>query len=129
MFMLAALLATADPMVAPLVERFRISVPDAREVRDLQVCQPRKASRDGRSFLLDVALSRPHAPRQYFVAKWRDGRVVQLIPYGVDSSVGENAGLDTLVLHSTERRFEPCRWVPKAELEAAWLALEGDQPQ
>lgn len=124
MIILAALLAAADPGLVPLLERFRLSVPDAREASDLQVCPPRKIDRDGWPVLTDVALSRPRAPRQYFVAKWKAGRVVQLIPYGVDSSAGEASGFETIALRATERRFEPCRWISPAELDAAWAEVD-----
>lgn len=124
MIALLALAAAATTPIAPLLERVRVSVPDAREVHDLQVCQPRKISRDGRKFLTDVALSRPREPRRFYVATWKDGRVDSLSVYPIDSSVGPTAGFATMILRSTERKFEACRWVPAVELAAGWAALD-----
>lgn len=121
--------AIAEPALAPLLERIRLTVPDAREVRDLQLCPPRRVSRDGRRFDTFVSLARPREPRQYYIATWRDGRVVELSLYPLTAASLAPGGnfLDQIAMRAMERQFEKCRWVSAAELAAGWALLDGER--
>lgn len=118
--------AAAQPPLAPLLESIRLSVPDAREISDLQVCPPRRVSRDGRKFITDVALAHPHVSRQYYTASWRDGRVAKLSLYPATAADLEPGGdiWKQIGLRAVQRQMEPCRWIPAAELAAAWAQLD-----
>lgn len=124
LLLLAASAALQQPALVPLLDRARVAVPDAREIADLKVCPPQQVSRDGRRFTVLVSLSRPRAPRSYYRAHYQDGRVVAirdlLVPSGFD-------GLDGLAARSLERRFETCRFVPAAEVAAAWVSIDGHE--
>lgn len=126
--LLVAAATVPEPALAPLLERIRLSVPDAREVRDLQVCPPRRISRDGQRFETFVSLARPGESRQYYTAKWRDGRVTELslYPLTAASAAGGNF-LDQIAMRGMERQFEKCRWVAATELAAGWAALDGER--
>lgn len=121
--------AVPEPPITPLLERMRLSVPDARDVRDLQVCPPKRVSRDGRRFLTEISLARPHASREYYTAKWVDGRVVELSLYPLTARDAAQGGdfLAQIAMRAMERSFEHCRWVPAAEVEAGWASLDGKQ--
>ncbi len=122
MITLLALAAIASPApIAPLLERVRVAVPDAREVRDLQVCAPQQVSRDGRKFTTLVALSRPREARRYYRARWVDGRAVAVVDLGL---AGDSEGLEGMAARALERHFEACPFVPAADLAAGWAALD-----
>lgn len=121
---LAIVATTPEPPIAPLLQRIRLSVPDAREVRDLQVCPPRRVSRDGRKYDTWVALARPREARAYYLAEWRDGKVAKLVPYPLSLSAAEGDFLAGLALRGMERTFENCRWVSADELAAAWADID-----
>ena len=126
--LLVAATTVPEPALAPLLERIRLTVPDAREVRDLQFCSPRRISRDGRRFDTFVSLARPREPRQYYTASWRDGRVVKLSLYPLtpaSTAAGGNV-LDQIAMRAMERQFETCRWVSATELAAGWATLDGE---
>ena len=129
LLLLAAIAASPEPPLAPLLERIRIAVPDAREVHDLQICPARRISRDGRRFDTFVSLARPRVPRQYYIAKWRDGRVIDLSLYPLtvaDAGPGSSF-LDQIAMRAMERQFEGCRWVSADELAAGWATLTGER--
>jgi hypothetical protein len=118
---LAAAATLAPPPLEPLLARIRVVVPDAREVRDLQVCAPQQVSRDGRRATVLVALSRPREARRYYRAVWRDGRFVDLADLGLS---GSDEGLYGVAARALERRFEECRFIAADELAAGWSALD-----
>lgn len=132
--MIATLLILAaatvpEPALAPLLERIRLTVPDAREIRDLQLCPPRQISRDGRRFDTFVSLARPREVRQYYIATWRDGRVVKLSLYPLTTASLAPGGniLDQIAMRAMQRQFENCRWVSAAQLAAGWALLDGER--
>lgn len=118
--------AAAQAPLGPLLESIRLSVPDARQISDLQVCPPRKLSKDGRKFITDVALARPHVTRQYYTASWRDGQVAKLTLYPATAADLEPGGdiWKQIGIRAVQRQMEPCRWIPAAELTAAWAQLD-----
>jgi hypothetical protein len=119
-------MAAAPVPLAPLLESIRLSVPDARQISDVQVCPPRKVSKDGRKFITDVALARPHVTRQYYTASWRDGRIVKLTLYPATAADLEPGGdiWKQIGIRALQRQMEPCRWIPAVELAAAWAQLD-----
>jgi hypothetical protein len=123
---LAVAAAVPEPPIAPLLEGVRLSVPDARDVRDLQVCPPKRVSRDGRRFVTEISLARPHTPREYYTAQWVDGRVKELSLYPLTAKDAASGGdiLNQIAMRAMERSFEHCRWVSAAELEAGWAFLD-----
>jgi hypothetical protein len=114
--LLAAVLASTP--LPPLLDRLRLSVPDARSITDLQVCAPSRVSPDGREALVLVALNRPRVAREFYLAVWQDGRFARLD----DMS---RMGVPRLGLRreQLERQFADCPWVPSADLKAAWAEL------
>jgi hypothetical protein len=117
--------ATAAPDLTALLDRVRMTVPDARSLSDLQVCPPTRVSSDGSRYTVMVAFARRGQVRRYYGALWRDGRYERLVDTGL---TGEATGLLGVAARSVERRFEACRWVPAAEIEAAWAVLDGERP-
>lgn len=115
--LIAALIAAAAPVpqLAALLERVRVEVPDAREIADLQICEP---NRNGDAW---VALSRPRQARAYYRAIWRDGRPIRLVDLGIS---GAGQGLEALAARTMERRVSACARVSADELAAGWAALD-----
>lgn len=115
----------AEPPLVALVERLRLSVPDARAVADLQMCAPHRINKERTRGTLMIAMSRPQQPRTYYAVNFRDGRYTNVIHAGKPDN-GEIGGLETVFARSMDKRMQSCRFVPKAELEAAWTALDGE---
>lgn len=127
--LLAAAVGAAQPQLLALLERVRLSVPDARQVSDLQLCPPEHVSRDGRKFTVLLGLNRPQVARRYYLAVWRDGRFVKLDDLSVTGVEGwglggDSVGLNAIATRAMERDFERrCRWVSADELAAGWAAV------
>lgn len=122
--LLAVTIPTPTPPLTALLERFRLSVPDARNIADLQVCVPHRIDRDGTRGTLMVAVSRPQQPRGYYAVNFRDGRYISVIAAG-QPDTGAIGGFDTLIARSMDRRMEKCPFIPEAELDAAWAEIDG----
>ena len=129
MFAVALMMALAaeqaqptEPPLTALLDRIRLTLPDARTITDMQVCPPVKVSKDGTRFTVMVAFSRLNTARHFYGARVRDGQYAELI----DTQLGADTpdGLMGLAARATARQFETCRWVSPDELRAAWETLD-----
>lgn len=121
MLLAAIALSGAALNLAPLLDRLRLSVPDARAITDLQVCPPTNVSDDGSRATTMVAFNRPREPRRYYRVTWRDGRADSVNDSGVSAS---NSGLAGLASAAMEKRMQGCAIVSPDALNAAWHQLD-----